>query len=150
MDGQAEVLRDPLHQPLCVQAFFLGTCRLDKGHDLVGDLVRSVRPSFDRQQSGETLAFEVCLGFVKGRAGDPEAGRDIDNGLTLGAYAAQHLVTHLHQVPRIKEIAVAKGGILNVLRVRIHGSALGESKQLGVGFRGRCHCKHNYATNRLM
>lgn len=139
MDGQPEVLRDPLDQNLGLQALFLAACRFDEGHHLGGDLVRSVRSPFGRQQPRQTGPFEICLDLVKSRPGDPEARRDVGNALTLGAYPTQHLVTHLHQIPRIEEIAADESGILHVLRMRIHGAALCQRKELEVGFEGVCH-----------
>ena len=44
-----------------------------------------------------------------------------------------------YEVPRVEEVAVGKGRILNRLRMRLHGAARGERREFRVGFAGANH-----------
>ncbi|MFM0632869.1 hypothetical protein PQR41_44660 [Paraburkholderia xenovorans] len=139
MQRQAKPPRNPIDQLLHFQPNVSRARFFDEARHLIGDLVRSVRAALDRQQPSQAVALEVGPRLVEGRPTDSEVCGGIRDGLPFHAYASQHFVTDLNQIPGIEEVAVAEGGIIDVLRARIHSATLFESGEFGIGFSGASH-----------
>jgi len=67
----------------------------------------------------------------------PLRGEDEDP--VPSAAVAPKATEQVQEVVRIEEVAVDKGGILHVLRMRIDSPALFERDEFGVGFEGAGH-----------
>jgi hypothetical protein len=63
----------------------------------------------------------------------------IRDGLPFHAYASQHFVANLNQIPGIEEFAVGEGRIIDVLRAPINSATLFESSEFRVGLSGAGH-----------
>ena len=128
--GQAKVLLDALDQGGAIQLRLILARFLDEAHDVIGNLVGSVGPAFDRQQSHQPGAREVGLRLVEGWPRDTESRDSIGDGQALGAHTAKHLVPNLHQIVWVEEIAADEGVVMDHLGVRIDGTALVKSLPL--------------------
>lgn len=121
----------------------LGECRhaqgsvgfdpfVDKGHDGLGELVRTLGSLLGGQKPRHPRTFEGGSCLVEGRSGESKVQRSLTRWAALFAYGPQHLVLHLSCVARIEEGIVLEQGVGDLLRVRMQGSPVCELFALGV------------------
>ena len=144
MHHETKALADVFSESRGVDIVGAGDRLLDETGNLGCNLVRLAGAALGRQQSHQTIAIEVGLHLVEGRARHAERRTRLGNGLTLAPHPSQHLVLDLRQIVRIEEVAFQKSRVSNTLRTRIGGAALFERAVLGIRFeRAANHCNDN-------
>jgi hypothetical protein len=105
---------------------------VDKGHDGLGELVRTLGSLLGWQEPRHTRAFEGRSCLVEGRSGESKVQRGLTRRTAFFAHRPQHLVLHLDRVARIEEGIVLEQGVCDLLRVRMQCSPACELLVLGV------------------
>ena len=85
-----------------------------------------------RQQTDKSGRFQGIPGFVKGRPGNAEGGRDLADGGAVDLVTPHHLVAHLDQVSCIEEWVAGEQGIADGFGMAVEDALLRQRLALGV------------------
>ncbi len=105
---------------------------LHKVENLVGALVRTLRTSSTGHQASDSVCLKRRLRHVVGLSTYPEGARDIGHRVPINLVTPQHLVAHLHQIARIKELIPPEGIVMHIFGVWMEGPRLAERLALSI------------------
>jgi len=146
MDGDAEALAHR-RRPAGGRALrILGARLLDEVEDLVGALVRALRPPGAREQPREPGGGERGLRGIEGLTAHPKRRRHLGDGPLVDPMPPEHLVLHLHAIAAIEELVASEGLVLDGVGTRMERAGRAECRDLGILGSHRTssgHCVNN-------
>ena len=95
MHAQPKLLLESLRQLGGVEGRVDLQCRFELAHDLIGELVCSLRPRTLRDQPRQAFGLEGGLRLIERRSREAEIGGGLADGGAILAYAAQGYVSAL-------------------------------------------------------
>jgi hypothetical protein len=97
--------------------------------DLVRTLVRTPRPAPPRKQPRKAVGSKTGIRHVESLPADPERTGNVRDGLAFNAVSAEHLVSHLNQIPGIKKTLRTEDFVLDSLRMAMEGMLLSKRRE---------------------
>ena len=122
MNRNAELFLNRGSQLSYAQRGLFGSGLLHIAEHFGRQLVRSPRPTFFGNQTGQSLSLKIQLGLIVGRARKSKGGSRLTDRLLLDLHAAQHLVLDLDQVVGIEELVLMEQRVLYLLWARVKTS----------------------------
>jgi hypothetical protein len=127
--GHAEATPDGFDNGLLAVG---GTQPFHEIQDLVRTLVGTPRAASPRKQPGKAAVSKTRIRHVESLPADPERTGNIGDSLAINAVSAEHLVSHLHQIPGIKKTVGTEDFVLDSLRMAMEGALLSKRREFWV------------------
>jgi hypothetical protein len=97
--------------------------------DLVRTLVSTPRTAPPRKQPRKSAGSKTRIRHVESLPADPERMGNVRDCLAINAVSAEHLVSHLHQIPGIKKTVGTEDFVLDSLRMAMEGVLLSKRRE---------------------
>jgi len=97
--------------------------------DLVRTLVSTPRAAPLRKQPRKAVGSKTGIRHVESLPADPERTGNIRDCFAINAVSAEHLVSHLNQIPGIKETLGTEDLVLDSLRMAMEGVPLSKRRE---------------------
>src|SRR5437867_2233770 len=128
VNGYAEAASDRFDESF----FALGLPLLDEVQYLIGAFVRSLRTAQVWKQTRDAVLRKESVCDIKSLPAHPERLGHLRDRLSLDAATPQHLVSNLYAIPRVKELVLLKGFVVDILRMGMKGMMFPKRSGLAV------------------